>query len=209
MPATPLTPPVARPLKRPVQARARFTVQTIYDGLVRIWLRDGPDAVTMKAVAAETGFAVGTLYDYFPNRAALLSGYVRHCIDDLIRRLEADAAAEPDLPWGPRIVRLVRMTCGQDGAAPCFDHDMLMVEHAIAEEKHHRRAYEELSAAWLRILEATPGRPPGIDAAAIRAAFLIVLGTRRYVLLVEPTEMEVGDWAGRLERMCLGALAGG
>lgn len=169
MPPPPPKSAVHKPLKRPSQARARFTVQAIYDGMVRIWLRDGPDAVTTKAVAAETGFAVGTLYDYFPNRTALFSGYVRHCIDDLLRRLDEDALAARALPWPERLSRMVRMTCGADGAAPCFDHAMLTIEHAIAEDKHHRRVYEELSEAWVRIIQTWPDLPPGVDARRIRA----------------------------------------
>ena len=65
-----------RPLKRPRQARARFTVQAIYDAFVRIWQRDGWQRLTTRNVALETGISVGTLYDYFPSKTALLSGYV-------------------------------------------------------------------------------------------------------------------------------------
>ena len=67
-----------KPLKRPAQARPRFTVQAIYDAFVRIWQRDGSAGVATRAVALETGVAVGTLYEYFPNKQALLSGYVRY-----------------------------------------------------------------------------------------------------------------------------------
>lgn len=209
MPPQPPKSAVHKPLKRPSQARARFTVQAIYDGMVRIWLRDGPDAVTTKAVAAETGFAVGTLYDYFPNRTALFSGYVRHCIDDLLRRLDEDALAARALPWPERLSRMVRMTCGADGAAPCFDHAMLMIEHAIAEDKHHRRVYEELSGAWVRIIQTWPDLPPGVDARRIRSLFVTVLGTRRYVLLVEPTGPEIGDWVAGLEAIACRMFDGG
>jgi AcrR family transcriptional regulator len=70
-----------KPLKRPSQDRAKFTVQTIFDGFVRIWRRQGWAAVTTRNISLETGYAVGTLYEYFPNREALLSGYVRYAIE--------------------------------------------------------------------------------------------------------------------------------
>ena len=79
-----------KPLKRPAQARAKFTVQAIYDAFVRIWQREGWAGVTTRAVALETGVSVGALYEYFPNRQALLSGYVRHGIESLIAALRSE-----------------------------------------------------------------------------------------------------------------------
>ena len=61
--ARPPAQPSAKPLKRPTQARARFTVQAIYDAFVRIWQRDGWQRLTTRNVALETGISVGTLYD--------------------------------------------------------------------------------------------------------------------------------------------------
>ena len=80
-----------KPLKRPTQARAKATVQAIFDAFVRIWQRDGWARLTTRAVALEAGIAVGTLYDYFPSKTALQSGYVRHCIEHLIRAVGTDA----------------------------------------------------------------------------------------------------------------------
>ena len=77
-----------KPLKRPMQARARFTVQAIYDAYVRIWQREGWDQLTTRKVALETGIAVGTLYEYFPSKEALHSGYVRHCIEQMLQQIE-------------------------------------------------------------------------------------------------------------------------
>ena len=51
--------PLPQPHKRPSQARAVFTVNTLYEGFVRIWRRDGPDAATTRAIAEESGYAVG------------------------------------------------------------------------------------------------------------------------------------------------------
>ncbi|MFD0386973.1 hypothetical protein ACFQ4K_02700 [Tistrella bauzanensis] len=84
-----------------------------------------------------------------------------------------------------------------------------MIEHAIAEDKHHRRVYEELSGAWVRIIQTWPDLPPGVDARRIRALFVTVLGTRRYVLLVEPTGPEIGDWVAGLEAIACRMFDGG
>jgi hypothetical protein len=61
--STPLQAP-----ETPHEARGKFTVQAIYDAFVRIWTTHGWEGVTTRAVALETGIAVGTLYDTFPTR---------------------------------------------------------------------------------------------------------------------------------------------
>src|SRR5688572_26718494 len=185
-----LSQPRAKPLKRPSQARARFTVQAIYDAFVRIWKRDGWDKLTTRAVALETGISVGTLYDYFPNKQALLSGYVRHCIDALLARIQAEVVQADTLPWQQRVRRLVQLTCGIEAPGlPHFDRDMLMLESQIAEPKHHRRVYEELVAAWQAGLAACADMPAQPELETIRSLVLAVWGSRRYRLLVQPRDI--------------------
>ncbi|SDN28497.1 TetR/AcrR family transcriptional regulator [Polaromonas sp. JS666] len=200
-------PPAAKPLKRPTQARAVFTVQAIYDAFVRIWRRDGWDGVSTRAVALETGISVGTLYDYFPNKAALLSGYVRHCMEQLLRAIEEQAVTPPGLSAEQRLRTLVRLACGADTPElPWFDAGMLALEAGIAEGKHHRRVHEELLAAWTRVFDACTDLPQRPSAQAIQAMHLSVWGGRRYGLLIGLGDIESAAWAREMERLCL-ALA--
>lgn len=200
-------PPAAKPLKRPTQARAVFTVQAIYDAFVRIWRRDGWDGVSTRAVALETGISVGTLYDYFPNKAALLSGYVRHCMEQLLRAIEEQAVTPPGLSAEQRLRTLVRLACGADTPElPWFDAGMLALEAGIAEGKHHRRVHEELLAAWTRVFDACTDLPQRPSPEAIQAMHLAVWGGRRYGLLIGLGEAESAAWAREMERLCL-ALA--
>jgi hypothetical protein len=60
--------PRSKPLKRPTQARGKFTVQAIYDAFVRIWQAEGWEGVTTRAVALETGIAIGTPTTTSPTR---------------------------------------------------------------------------------------------------------------------------------------------
>lgn len=199
--------PAARPLKRPTQARARFTVQAIYDAFVRIWQRGGWAALTTRAVALETGISVGTLYDYFPNKAALLSGYVRYSLEALVAAIDAQAVAPAGLAWQDRVRTLVRLSCGVDAPGlPWIPPGMLALEGQIAEPRHHRRAYDELCAAWRRTVAACPELAQGPAAAAVPALVLAVWGGRRYALLLALDEAAARDWASRMERLSLDAL---
>ena len=201
--------PSVKPLKRPSQARARFTVQAIYDAFVRIWRRDGWDRLTTRAVALETGISVGTFYDYFPNKLALLSGYVRHSVEALLEAIEREAILPPRLSWQQRLHQLVRLMCGVDAPElPWFHPQMLALEVKIAEAKHHRRVQEELEAAWQRVFDACADLPQRPAPETVRALHLAVWGGRRYALLLELDEAQARAWSAQMERMCCTLLEG-
>ncbi|MET0280958.1 MAG: TetR/AcrR family transcriptional regulator [Steroidobacteraceae bacterium] len=66
----------ARPRKQPRQARAQQTVGAIVEATARILESYGHDGFTTNAVAELAGVSVGTLYQYFPNKQALLGALI-------------------------------------------------------------------------------------------------------------------------------------
>ena len=67
------------PRKSPRQSRSQATVNAILDATARILLERGLDGVTTNAVAALAGVSVGSLYQYFPNKDALIAAlHARH-----------------------------------------------------------------------------------------------------------------------------------
>lgn len=68
--------------KQPRQARARVTVDAIFEATIQVLLSEGLSALTTTQVAARAGVSVGTLYQYFPQKQALLFALLQ-------RRLEA------------------------------------------------------------------------------------------------------------------------
>ncbi|MGM0569250.1 TetR/AcrR family transcriptional regulator [Marinobacter sp.] len=199
--------PRTRPLKRPRQARARFTVQAIYDAYVRIWQRDGWEHLTTRKVALETGIAIGTLYDYFPSREALHSGYVRHCIEEMIRRIDEQVIAPTDLAWQERVRRLTRHLAGlTDNSDTWFSPEMMQLEPIVADTRSQQRAYNELLAIWHRVVDACPDLSPRPSDATLEALHLSAWGGRRYALQVELDDDRRRAWATELERICTLAL---
>jgi AcrR family transcriptional regulator len=196
-------PSPVKPLKRPSQARAKFTVQAIYDAFVRIWQRDGWERLTTRTVALETGISVGTLYDYFPNKLALLSGYVRHSVELLLEAVEREAVQPPGLSWQQRVQQVVRLMCGVDAPELAWFHPrMLALEAEMALPKHHRRVREELVAAWQRVFDACTDLPVRPAPEQVQAMHLALWGGRRYALLLELDESQARGWAAQMERMC-------
>lgn len=201
-----LTKTLPKPHKKPSQARSRFTVQVLYETFVRIWRRDGPTATSMRAIAAESGYAIGTIYGYFPNLEALLSGYFRYCMERLVGELEqvdtpqpppaqatqpaARPAAQPTsnqppgpAPWPQYLRRLVAILLDEAHQAPYFDADMLLWESRIADSSEHGKAFQRLSTAWRALLARWPDAP-AIDQNTADRMLLHLWGARRYALLL-------------------------
>jgi AcrR family transcriptional regulator len=58
--------------KRPKQARSAELVATILDAAVQVLAKEGAHRFTTARVAEKAGVSVGSLYQYFPNKAAIL-----------------------------------------------------------------------------------------------------------------------------------------
>lgn len=199
--------PRAKPLKRPSQARAIFTVEAIYQAFVRIWQRDGWSGLTTREVALEAGVAVGTLYDYFPSKEALLSGYIRHRLDALLQGIEESVVQACELDWPTRVKRLVQLTCDpKDASQPLFNHAVSLIEHQIAESKHHRRVFEELTQKWREAFAAFSDLSVQPSKATIDAWVIMAWGGRRYCVTAQPTAAQTAAWLSEMETMICRSL---
>ncbi len=160
--------------------------------------------MTTRAVALETGISVGTLYEYFPSKQALLSGYVRHAMAAMLDRLVEPTCAGN---WQARLTGLVRLTAGADNEGlPVVDREMLLLETHIAEPTHHRRFYEELVCAWRASLAQCHDLPQMPSAETLSTLAVAAWGGRHYLLLVDPADLSLTQWARQMEVLCRAAL---
>ena len=66
------SPPITTPRKLPVQARSTQLVADILEAAIRVLEREGAARFTTIRVAERAGVSVGSLYQYFPNKQAIL-----------------------------------------------------------------------------------------------------------------------------------------
>lgn len=83
----------ARPRKQPSQARARHTVDAIVEAAARILEEHGHGGFNTNAVAERAGVSIGTLYQYFPYKDALLGALIGRETARLLAEVESAARA--------------------------------------------------------------------------------------------------------------------
>ncbi|WP_425101038.1 TetR/AcrR family transcriptional regulator [Tropicibacter sp. S64] len=65
------------PRKQARQARARVTQEAIVEAAARILEQDRLDDLTTNGIAERAGVSIGSLYQYFPNKEAILVALIR------------------------------------------------------------------------------------------------------------------------------------
>ena len=80
--------PILEPRKSPVQARSAATVNAILEATIQILLQMGKERLTTTKVARRAGVSVGTLYQYFPNKTAMLRAALKRHIDEISEAIE-------------------------------------------------------------------------------------------------------------------------
>jgi AcrR family transcriptional regulator len=76
------------PRKSPVQARSTASVNAILEATIQVLLKLGKQRLTTSRVALRAGVSVGTLYQYFPNKSALLQAALKRHLDEVTNAVE-------------------------------------------------------------------------------------------------------------------------
>src|SRR5215831_20007570 len=101
--------PLERTRRTPRQVRAEETVAAILEGAAQILEAGGLAAFTTNAVAERVGVSIGTLYQYFADKDAVLLALAKQemaaALAEIGRTLQAEAHPEP----GSRVHAMVRV----------------------------------------------------------------------------------------------------
>jgi len=90
--------PVVKPRKHASQERSRATVDALVEATARILVREGFDKASTNHIAEQAGVSVGSLYQYFPGKEALVVAVIErhnHEIMQIVRHALAEVALLP------------------------------------------------------------------------------------------------------------------
>lgn len=85
--------------RTPQRPRGHNRVASLLDAAAAIFTRDGYDAATMTAIAAEAGAAIGSLYQFFPTKPLLADALYRRELDALMATLAGAGEAVLTVPY--------------------------------------------------------------------------------------------------------------
>jgi AcrR family transcriptional regulator len=81
-----------KPRKSPRQTRSTATVTAIHEATIQVLLSDGIARLTTTRVAQRAGVSVGTMYQYFPHKQALLYAVLDQYLDEVVVAIEEACA---------------------------------------------------------------------------------------------------------------------
>src|SRR5690242_1509962 len=188
--------------KTPQQQRSREMVERILAAGRVVVLRDGYDAASTNRIAAEADISPGSLYQYFPNKDAVLSAIVDRYSDDVSERITAALADRFD-ETGPEMVRATLnalLDALEDSA------ELLRIVADELPRNENRARAEALEQGVTGLVSAyLAARPPQMrrDLAPTTAAWILVRAienlTVRYVL--ERPPIARSTFVAELERL--------
>ena len=96
------------PRKTASQKRSQATVAALLDATARVLTRVGYDRASTNRIAATAGVSVGSLYQYFPNKEALVAALVARHNREMLALLSDALKEVASLDIATAIAKLVR-----------------------------------------------------------------------------------------------------
>jgi len=205
---TATTAPEVRMRRPPQQARSRARVQRLLEAADHVLATDGYAALTVRRLAEEAGVPVGTIYQFFTDKSAVVDALARRYIgefDDMIELLVGDAESRT---WDDVVDTVldaaIEMYRSRPGYLALWIGRHLSVELQQADEANNAA----IAAGLRRILVAQHGLID--DERLARSCQVAVQTTDALLQLAFRTDPRgddaILDEARRLQRLYLGDI---
>jgi AcrR family transcriptional regulator len=170
--------------RQPRQARSQERVKQILDVAEQMFIAGGYEATTTNAIATRAQVPIGSLYQFFPDKAAIVQALTLRYMEILHQRLAAlHNAGAVDLPLPTYVDRMIEATDQFFTDYPGYHAIFIQVQNAIPELAAIETAadaelIQEL-ATFLEIRDASLGETSG----AIAFVLVKTIGTLLWLAL--------------------------
>lgn len=160
------------PRKRPKQDRGQATVDALLSATAHILIRYGFDGASTNRIAARAGVSIGSLYQFFPSKEALVAAVQERHVAQMMEALERDLDRLLALPLREAVREMFRALIAAHGVDPAL-HRVLMEQspHVVPRSRAGHLEQRFLSFAQV-YLEAHRDRVRPADLPL--AAFVVV-----------------------------------
>jgi AcrR family transcriptional regulator len=194
-----------KPRKQPIQDRSAKTVEAIVEAAIRILRRDGWASLTTTRVAERAGVSVGSLYQYFPNREAIVVAIVRQRTRDFL-----EAVVAVDLAGVVDLNEAVHRTMAAFLAEKRRTLDLSLAVKEALPEIQGRQAIVEEARRYVPALQAklmaVSGAEP--DATRLAMALAAVEGAAWEALAQDPRVLDQEAAVATFARLFMATLDG-
>lgn len=96
-----------KPRKFATQERSRATVDALVEATARILVKEGFDKASTNRIAEVAGVSVGSLYQYFPGKEALVAAVIESHQHEIMQTVQGEVAEVLALPVETAVRKLV------------------------------------------------------------------------------------------------------
>ena len=196
------------PRKRPQQTRSRITVEAIIEASAQVLETDGYDALTTSRVAERAGVSIGTLYQYFPDKSAVVAALVENRLGGEVSTMRAALREAEGMPLLDAAVHVagafVGLFSGDPRRSAAVLHAALHVRWVPVMEGLLSQMIDAVADGLRkRPAESLPSQPETVAHVLVSAMFGVVMRS----LLVRPELLHDGRAADEVEALVRGYLS--
>lgn len=165
--------------KQPRQARSAATVDTLLEAAARILETAGLEAFNTNAVAEKAGVSVGSLYQYFPAKQALLAALIRRERAVLMREIQQVRDHSNGRDLAAVLDRFIEVALRHQLQRPALARCLEFAEATLPLDDETERLQREIAIVVTGVLRAHGvGRPATVaqDLAAITRGLVDAAG---------------------------------
>jgi AcrR family transcriptional regulator len=137
------------PRKLPQQDRSRVTVEAILEATTHILTEEGYEKANTNRIADRAGISIGSLYQYFPNKEALMAALMEQHSNEIVELVESKLQMLFDAPLEIAISELVKAVIAAHAINPRL-HQVLNEEIPLSARLQQMQKADERIGKMLR-----------------------------------------------------------
>ena len=192
--------------RRPQQARSRITVEAIVEAAAQVLERDGYEALTTASVAERAGVSIGTLYQYFPDKAGVVGALVEGRLGEEVSAVRGALRDAERLPLAEAADRVVGAFVGLFAREPDRTAAVMHASLHVAWGPVIEGLLDRLVVAVSVGLRSRPEVGEGAEAVAHVAVFA-VFGIVMRTMLARPDLLRDGTAVREAQALVRGYLS--